>query len=119
MAARLNAIRSAVMLAVERRTLRAVAAELGISHPAVLNFMDGAEPRPATLRKLQAWYVQHGAGPSDVSGTTIDAALAVLVSGVREPERGAAKLRLVAALREAYDAAGVPVPQEWSEQVGG
>lgn len=113
----LAAIRSAVMLAVERRTLRGVAAELGVTHPAVLNFIEGAEPRPATLRKLQAWYVQHGAGLSDVSGEAIDAALALLVSGVPEPQRVSARERLLTALRDAYAAAGAVIPPEWKESI--
>jgi hypothetical protein len=56
---RVERLRRAVAAAVARESLRGVAREVGLSAPAVQNFIDGAEPRRAsTLRKLEGWYVR-------------------------------------------------------------
>ena len=109
--ARLSVIRSAVADAAERRTLRGIAAEIGMSHPGVLAFLGGSEPRPTTLKKLNAWYTKHAAETGAVDADAVSAALVVLLTGVRKPEREGAHAGTLAALRKAYTAGEAPPPE--------
>lgn len=74
-------LRRAVAAAVGEGTLRGTARDVGLSAPALRNFINGAEPRrPATLRKLESWYVRRLAGaaaPVDVEA--VQSALAILL----------------------------------------
>jgi transcriptional regulator with XRE-family HTH domain len=49
-------LRDAVRLRVEGSTLRAVAAEVGLSFSGLRSFLAGTKPHPRTLEKLQAWF---------------------------------------------------------------
>jgi hypothetical protein len=49
-------LRDAVRLRVEGSTLRAVAAEVGLSFSGLRSFLAGTKPHPRTLEKLHAWF---------------------------------------------------------------
>jgi len=79
-------LRRAIAAAVGEGTLRGTAREVGLSAPALRNFINGAEPRrPATLRKLESWYVRRlecEAAPADVDA--VQHALAILLRDLPE-----------------------------------
>jgi hypothetical protein len=81
-----------------------------MSHTGLMAFVDGGEPRPGTLRKLQAWYVKHAAELGPVDEDAIHAALAVLLDGVPEEEKEEGRRRILAAIRETYRAGKTPPP---------
>ena len=107
---RVPAIRAAVAAAIERRTLRGVATEIGMSHTGLMAFVDGGEPRPGTVRKLQAWYVKHAAELGPVDEDAIQAALAMLLDGIPQSEVPAARERVLAAVREIFSRSGAQLP---------
>jgi hypothetical protein len=107
---RVPAIRAAVAAAIERRTLRGVAAEIGMSHTGLMAFVGGGEPRPGTVRKLQAWYVKHAAELGPVDEDAIHAALALLLDGIPERDVPPARERVLAAIRESFSRSGAPRP---------
>src|ERR1700756_4103522 len=85
-----DAIRQAARLAVESTSLRAVARSVGVSPMGLKNFLDGRKPYSATSRKLNAWYVTHEAERRSFPVSAARGALAVLLDGVPQGERGKA-----------------------------
>lgn len=80
---RVPELRRAVAAAVGEGTLRGTAREVGLSAPALRNFINGAEPRrPATLRKLESWYV--GRLASEAAPADVDAVRNALVILLRD-----------------------------------
>lgn len=74
-----GAIRQFARGRVEETSLRAVAAEIGMSYSGLRSFLEGREPYTATRGKLLAWYarVQHPDGrPVDPQG--VQSAVALL-----------------------------------------
>lgn len=107
----LHVIRESARRAVEARSLRSVAREVGLSHAGLKHFIDGAEPYSPTRRRLLHWYVMHAAETSVASNDTASAALAVLLDAVPLEERGTATAELVAALADLHQKLGVSPPQ--------
>lgn len=107
---RVHVLRNAVIQASDRRTLRAVAAEIGMSHSGLFSFIEGGEPRSATLKKLQAWYIKHAAEPGGTDADAVEAALAVLLDGIPNAEMPAARERLMAEIRDSFKRTGAPPP---------
>ena len=56
---RAERLRPIVREAVEKTSLRHVAAEAGVSHTLISNFLDGSLPQPQSLRKLEEWAERH------------------------------------------------------------
>ena len=54
-------LREAARQAVERDSLRSVAAQIGMSPMGLSHFLEGGQPYKPTLRKLRHWFIQHGA----------------------------------------------------------
>lgn len=104
-------LRSAVVRSVERRGLRAVSVEVGMSHTGLLAFINGGEPRTYTLTKLRAWYVKHGAALDVVDLDALEGAVRLLLNGVPDEHQGEGSKRIMAAVRETYKAAGLPAPK--------
>lgn len=69
-------IRRAALRAVELRSTRKVAAEIGISPAGLRYFLKSGVPYARTTRRLVAWYAEHGnrLGAADGSGDVILAA---------------------------------------------
>lgn len=98
----------------ERRTLRAVAAEIGMSHSGLFSFLQGGEPRPATLKKLQQWYMRHRADIESAHAASAKVALDVLLEGVAEDRQQGVRAQILSAVRAAYEQSGLPIP-EWMQ----
>lgn len=89
----LEGLRSAVRDAVRRRSARAVAAEIGISHRGLGYFLNGGQPRRSTARTLRMWYVRHGAAvdgrvTAELARAAMDALLELVPAHVRDRARG-------------------------------
>jgi hypothetical protein len=107
--------------AVERSSIRVVAAEAGISHGGLHNLIAG-DTRViygVTIKRLRAWYLREWATCGD--GLTPEAATYVvkqLVATIQEDEeRLGAALELVDALERIYASSGTPRPA-WLSAVG-
>lgn len=105
-----RAIREAVAAAVEARTVRAVAAEVDISHPGLMKFIGGAKPQMRTLRKLVAWYVQQHSAHAHLDEDVFAAALTVLVNSYPREMRERVRADLVEVLRKGLEESGVAPP---------
>ena len=51
-------LRDAARIRVGDTSLRATAREIGISHPALLDFLNGSSPYASTLVKLREWHAK-------------------------------------------------------------
>lgn len=111
-------LREAARRAVERSSSHEVGKALGLSAPAVRNFIGGAEPRPATLRKLTAWYVREAAAAHELDAETAGAALALLLEGVPASRRAEGIRKVLVAIREVHAEGGVPTPVWATESPG-
>lgn len=107
---RVHVLRNAILQASERRTIRAVAAEIGMSHSGLFSFLEGGEPRASTLKKMQAWYVKHAVEPGSTDADAVEAALTVLLDGIPEAEMPAARERVFTAIRESFKQSGAAPP---------
>jgi hypothetical protein len=116
---RVSILRAVVAAAVRNNTLRGVARDIGLSAPAVQNFIDGAEPRPSTIQKLEGWYVRHLAGSGDELGReTAEAAVRMLVRDLPLEHRTGAMADLLDRAAAHYSARVGTVPL-WLEQARG
>ncbi|HEX5727084.1 MAG TPA: hypothetical protein VFX98_16525 [Longimicrobiaceae bacterium] len=94
--------RRAAAAAVAERSLRGVAAEIGMSAPGLQHFLDGGAPFRRTLRKLAAWYALRGAARGYAPEAALNAALALLLEGLPEEGRAEAGEEVLAVLRRHY-----------------
>lgn len=102
-------LRAAVQREIQTATLRATAHAIGMSAPGLRSFLAGAEPRPATRRKILVWQAKRAA----VGGLPYGMALSILrlLTEHLPPERAREVQRqVVADVRRASDAAGIPPP---------
>ena len=105
-----DAIREAARLAVEARSLRAVARAIGMSPMGLKHFLSGTRPYRATERKLIAWYMVYQA---ESSGFPVDAArrsLEVLTEGIPADRRGRAQGGLLHHVRDVHEDLGTRPP---------
>jgi AcrR family transcriptional regulator len=111
---------NAVRHAVERSSIRDVAAQAGVSHGGLHNLIHTKTDRinGTTLRKLRAWYVRDWAARGE--SLTPEIAEYVLVEQVLAPVpanmRGLAVLELVRSLEQIYDSHDAPRPA-WLDTV--
>lgn len=106
-----SVLREAARRAVAASSIRSVAKGIGVSHGAVVKFLDGAKPQAATMRKLGVWYLRQAGGAHlDEEAATL--ALNLLVSGFPEGEREGLREQLLEVLRGSHRAAGRE-PPEW------
>ena len=106
----LEAIREAAKVAVEQTSLRAVARGVGMSPMGLRHFLDGRRPYSATLRKLNAWYVDHASSRREHSADSARAALALLLDGVPEGRRAEAGAELLGTLERLHRESGLGPP---------
>ena len=104
---------AAVRREVERKSVRAVSKDLGVSHGTISNIVSGKTRRlyGTTLSKLRSWYLRQWAGGGD--GLTPDAAaylMEEMLAAIPPGERKAAALELVQGLGRIYAMHGVPPP---------
>jgi hypothetical protein len=112
----LAAIREAARRAVAETSLRAVAKRVPMSPMGLQHFINGTHPYRSTLRKLTAWYVNRGASRGEFSEETARAALSILLDGLPEERRAAARASLLDRLASTYEAAGA-APPGWLEHL--
>jgi hypothetical protein len=104
-------LREAVQQRVSVSSLRAVAAETGLSWKAIDNFLAGSSPYRRNVQKLTEWYLRQAAAEDAVpSAETAAAALYVLVRHFPPAQRAEATAALVATLRNVGEAHGVILP---------
>lgn len=113
-----SVLRQAAREAMERTSSRAVARDVDMSPLGLREFIAGAEPRSATIRKLTAWYIrqrEHG-GDAPLDVDTADASIALLLQHI--PSQHRVKVR--AALLDLIESKGHQVgatPPAWLNQV--
>jgi hypothetical protein len=106
-----TAVREFAQDAVERSSIRDQAAQIGIGHSTLANFLNGANPHPRIRRRLGEWYLLlHG----DASMPA--AALAELTRTLPADALAAARRAILAALEQAHRDAGVDLPT-WFPQL--
>lgn len=107
-----DVLREAARAHLERTVLRDFAAEVGTPWSTLRAFVQGAEPRKKTRRKLTVWYARTGAsrgvGPT---AEEVRAFVAALVAGIPEKKREAAERRVRDVLAEVYREAGAKLPK--------
>jgi AcrR family transcriptional regulator len=104
---RLDALLEALRLEVDKTSIRAVAAELGMSPSGLHILLGGSKPHPRTREKLVEWFVQrrsptrNGREEPDVSDADADAAMRLLRRYIQANGRTAlsAKRRRIVAER--------------------
>ncbi len=90
-------LRQAAREAMERTSSRAVARDVDMSPLGLREFIAGAEPRSATIRKLTAWYIRQREHGSDapVDAETAEAAIAFLLEHIPAQHRGDVRAALI------------------------
>jgi len=109
----LDRIRDALRLAIERGTLRFVAAQVRMSPTGLQQFVDGTKPYGKTREKVRAWYYRE----AGMNTWTPDEAMRFLrrfVGTVPEPDRGVA--RLLDSVESVYREQGMFAP-DWVGRV--
>ncbi|HEX5872393.1 MAG TPA: hypothetical protein VFY65_18315 [Longimicrobium sp.] len=107
----LDAIRDATARAVASTSLRSVARDMGMTAMGLRAFLHGGDPRAATLRKLNEWYVREAARTREVSAETVEAALIILLDFFPEDKAGELRRRLLDVLRTAHQENGTDPPR--------
>jgi hypothetical protein len=104
-------LREAVRRAVEATSLRAVAAQIGLTHHSVRNFLNGSSPHASNVRKLREWYVREAASAPEPSAESVEAALSILTETLPEDRRESIGRKMLEMLREEHTASGVRLPR--------
>lgn len=113
----LRQIRAAVSRAVERKSLRSVAGDIGMSPTGLRLMLDGAEPYAKTWDKLQVWFSLHQKDVgSELPPQTVASLLRRLLGSIPEQWQHGAQLRALNGFEEAFRFAGVAAPA-WIAQV--
>lgn len=116
-AALIERFREAVRTMAENTSLRKVARQIGMSASGLKKFLEGAAPYSPTMRRLQAWYVQHSATQHDhVDFPEADAALRVLMHDLTPDSRRATADRMIECLRLGYEESG-KMPPGWLSEL--
>ncbi len=106
---RVEVIREAVRLAVEARSLRAVAREVRMSPMGLRHVLNGRNPYKATLRKLTLWFITHG-GEAGAPLDVIRAAIHTLLEGLPDSGRASGTHALLAVVEQMHRTAGTQPP---------
>jgi hypothetical protein len=110
---------AAVREAVKRNSIRAVAAQAGMSHGGLFNLVTGRTRVPfgTTVNKLRSWYLREGLPGGE--GLTPDVVLYLveqLVASVDGERRRAAVRELLGALERIFDSRSTPRPK-WLQRL--
>lgn len=105
-------LRQAAREAMERTSSRAVARDVDMSPLGLREFIAGAEPRNATIRKLTAWYIRQRDHGSDapVNVETAEAAIAFLLEHIPAQQRSEVRAALIELIDESGRRVGAPEP---------
>ncbi|HZG42355.1 MAG TPA: hypothetical protein VEY93_05295 [Longimicrobium sp.] len=107
-----SVLRQAAREAMERTSSRAVARDVDMSPLGLREFIAGAEPRSATIRKLTAWYIRQREHGSDapVNAETAEAAIAFLLEHIPAQHRDDARAALIQLIDSKGQHVGAPEP---------
>lgn len=106
-------LRQMLAACVQVEGLRPVARDIGLDPKAITKLINGAEPRTSTRQKLTRWYLrQIAAGYGSTDPESANTALGVLLRDLPPSARAGGFQRAVAAFREIYVDATIPLP-EW------
>jgi hypothetical protein len=94
----------------EQTSIRHLAADIGLGHSTVHNFLNGAAPHPRVRRRLVEWYLARTGQAPEYAEETYAAALDVLVRELPAESRDQARGGLLRALAAMHDDLGLPVP---------
>lgn len=106
-------IRNALRFAIERKSLRAVAAQVGMSPTGLQEFVDGANPYGKTRAKVRTWFYRE-TGLNNLAPDDAEAILRRLVCTLPEPDRGVR--RLLDSVEAAYIDEGMGAP-DWVRRI--
>lgn len=102
----IGTLRKAATAAVERASIRSVAAEIGMSYTGLRAFLAGGSPHEETRRRLLAWYLK-GQGGGQVSSADVRAAIETLVTYLGEASTPSMTEERVVAITKEF-VAGLP-----------
>jgi hypothetical protein len=107
-----SVLRQAAREAMERTSSRAVARDVDMSPLGLREFIAGAEPRSATIRKLTAWYIRQREHGSDapVDAETAEAAIAFLLEHIPAQHRDDVRAALIQLIDSKGQQVGAPEP---------
>jgi hypothetical protein len=106
-------LRSALKNRVEETSLRATAAEVGLSWKGIDKLIGGTDPQPGTIRKLTDWYVRQSAqNNEEPTPETAQAALAVIVRHLPPSLQDDTVAKVIELLRETVTEHDLSQP-EW------
>ena len=94
----LEVVREALRRAIDVRSLRQVAREVGLSPRGLNLFLRGNASQTRTARKLRDWYVLHGTEEVGASGDTAAASLGHLLDGLDGADREQGALMILGIL---------------------
>lgn len=106
-------IRDGLRFAIERTSLRRVAAQVGMSPTGLQEFVAGAKPYGKTREKVRAWFYRETES-GNVAADDAAGALRRLVGTLPEPDHGVR--RLLDSVEAAYVEAGMYTP-DWVGRV--
>lgn len=107
----IEVLREAVRQEVSARSLRPVAADVGMSWRGLSYFVEGREPRPSTRRKLTDWYVKRAAGHAvEADPDLVAAALDVLLRHLPPELKVEAERRIARAVDAVGEQHRIPPP---------
>jgi hypothetical protein len=111
---------AAVREAVKRSSIRAVAAQAGMSHGGLFNLVTGrTRPFGTTVNKLRSWYLREGLpGGDGLTPDVVSYLVEQLVAPIDGEGRGAAVRELLGALERIFHSHGTPRPV-WLRPVAG
>lgn len=110
--ASVDAIRHAAALAVEERSLRSVAREVGMSPTGLRQFLNGRSPYTATLRRLNAWYARHQLSRAGFTPDVARSGMSILLEAFPDGMRGEVTAALLDWLHAEHVRRGV-APPHW------
>jgi hypothetical protein len=107
-----SVLRQAAREAMDRTSSRAVARDVEMSPLGLREFIAGAEPRSATIRKLTAWYIRQREIGSNapVDAPTAEAAIAFLLEHVPSQHRDEVRTALLGLIDSEGKRRGVAEP---------
>jgi len=113
-------LRTALRQRVEETSVRQAAAEVGMSHGGVHNFITRDDlPYGKTLAKLRAWYLRHWAeGGEGLSADSAGYLIEQMVAAIPPNHRAAARSEVLEGLDALYRTHETP-PPAWLDELRG
>ena len=100
-------LRAAAQNRAAATSLRATAAEVGVSYSAFRDFVGGSEPYSGNLKKLTEWYLKL---ELEMDLQTARNAIRLLLKGIPDAELASAGKAVTEAIRIEYERCLLPVP---------